>query len=321
MRQVRALESRRAHRVRPGDRDSGAAPTGAARRPGEDRSCPRTGRSRATTLGGGAGIRGHGHVERRTELNAADLDPGGAEAIERLRRAFELHREVAAVEAHPDVLEQRVAGVVCTRRTEGAREQRRADRQQAPLEEVERFVGVLDGAVGLGLDIEVNDRAVLLPDPDERRRDLHHMTDDRLPRSSVGRRHPWLVGHRRGRHSAVEPGRQQRRQDPDQIERVGDPRRIAPVGSVDAGLDRRAMKRPVGESIDDRDVEPLGVEEGAELLRDSGPPAGPAHPRPTAAAPRRARHPGANRARSAGAYRPSVSRTLSHPSAGWMFVQ
>ena len=83
--------------------------------------------------------------------------------------------------------------------------------------------------------------------------------------SLVGRSHPRLVGKRCGRHAAVDGLGHERLQDANQVERVGHPRGIAPVGRVDAGLHRRAVERPVWKAVDHGDVQPLVVEQLAEL--------------------------------------------------------
>jgi hypothetical protein len=142
--------------------------------------------------GGGHGIGRHGQVESGAELNAANLDASGTESIERLAGTFELHREVAAVEAHPDVLQQRLARLAF-RDAQVAGQKRRAGREQPPLEELQGLVGVLDGAVRLGLDVEVDDPAALLAHAYQRAGDLHDVADHGRPRVAAGRGHPWLV--------------------------------------------------------------------------------------------------------------------------------
>ncbi len=82
------------------------------------------------------------------------------ETIERRGGVLVLDREVAAVEADLDVLEQRAPGLVRGAGRASARERRTANRQQPALEEVDRLGARLEQAVGLGLDVEVDERSV-----------------------------------------------------------------------------------------------------------------------------------------------------------------
>ena len=76
------------------------------------------------------------------------------QAFERGMRVLELDREVTAVEAAPVVFPQ--VGF-CLQRTaaETCGERRTALRQENALEEGDELVAVLDQAVGLGLDVEM----------------------------------------------------------------------------------------------------------------------------------------------------------------------
>ena len=78
---------------------------------------------------------------------------------------------------------------------------------------------------------------------------------------------PRLVRQRHGRHAAVEAVGQERREDVDQVGRVAHARRVAPVRRVDVRLDDGAVERAVREAVDDRDVQPVVVEERAEAAR------------------------------------------------------
>ena len=202
--------------------------------------------------------------QRRAELHAADPDARPLERDRAPMRIFELHREVTAVEAEADVFAQVPLGL---RRADaqGRRQRRRADGQQPDARRTRSSRRCSRGAVGLRLDVEVDQRAAIAPQSDQRLGDARDVRRDRPPRLRVGAGHPGLVGQRRGRDAAVDALGQQPAQDLDQVERVADPRRIAPVRRVDVRLDRRAVKGAVRKAVDDRDVQPLAIEELAEL--------------------------------------------------------
>ena len=190
-------------------------------------------RSRGPRRSGPAGNR---DVEGGAELHSPDLDPrAAASRSSAAAGVFELDREVAAVEADLHVLEKRALRR-STRRPRMCGEQRSAERQQPPFEEVERFAGVLDRAIGLRLDVEVDEGARLLARRDQRSGDARDVAGHDLPSRRLGRSHPGLVGERGGGDPAVDAGWQQRREDADQVERVADARRVAPVRCVDAAL-------------------------------------------------------------------------------------
>ena len=81
----------------------------------------------------------------------------------------------------------------------------------------------------------------------------------------VVRIEPGFVGKRACRDAALHPSREESGQDLDQTQGVVDALVVAPVGSVDVLLDGLVVERAIGEAIAGEDVEPLLVEERAEL--------------------------------------------------------
>ena len=195
---------------RPGP-GSAAAPRRAVRPPGADRSRRRTVRSRSSIAARAASASaGRVTVECRAELHAADPDAGRVRTDRAPRRVLELDREVAAVEADADVLEQESPRRGFADSERRARAAAPPDRQQPPLEELDGFVRVLDRAVRLGLDVEMDHRAggpASTRDSASATRTTLRVIVSQLV--VVGRRHPRLVGERRRRDAAVDAGRQQ----------------------------------------------------------------------------------------------------------------
>ena len=184
---------------------------------------------------------------------------------ERRFGVFVLDGEVAAVEAHPHVIAKlrfRLAGAAA----QELGQPRRAVGQEAPLEELDQLVARFDQAVGLGLDVQVHERAGLPPQLHQRFRDADDVADEPVPGGVRRVGHPRLVRQRGRGDAAVEIGRHQASQDLEQVERISHPLVVAPVRRVDGGLDGRAVEGAVREPVDERDVEPLAIEERAKLL-------------------------------------------------------
>ena len=206
-------------------------------------------------------------VQGRAQLHASDSNTCSLQPLQRRRRVLVLDREVAAVEAEPDVLLQVSSRLVWTD-TKRRGEHRGSDGEQPLLEERDRLIGILEDAIGLGLDVEVDERAVFAPDAHQRLGHAHDAVASSPPRPQ--RRHPAI--HALYESGAVEtppstPLGQERLQNSDQVERVVDPGIVTPVGRVDVGLDRRAVERSVGEAVDDGDVQPFAIEERAKLAQ------------------------------------------------------
>ena len=223
-----------------------------------------------TQLGGDATLpderRSESAHARRAQLHAPDLDARGPQPLERRRGILVLDGEVTAVEADPDVV-LKMAPRIVGADPKLCGEDQRADREQPLLEERDRLVRVLENAVRLWLDVEVDEGAVLAPDAHERVGDADDVPCHRLPRLDSSAGHPGLVRQWRGRDAAIEPYGQQRPQDLDQIERVVDPGVVPPVGRVDVGLDWSAVKRSVREAVDDGDIQTLAIEVRAKLAQ------------------------------------------------------
>ena len=129
------------------------------------------------------------HVQRRAQLHSSDLDSCGPQPLERRCRILVLDGEVAAVEAEPDVILE-VAPRLVRIDAERRREHQGANREQPLLEEHDRLLGVLEDAVGLGLDVEMDEGSMLAPDSHERYRRRARRSASSSPTSQVRRRPP-----------------------------------------------------------------------------------------------------------------------------------
>ena len=203
-------------------------------------------------------------LERRAQLHASDTDTGALQLAQCRGGILVLDGEVAAVETELHVLLQlalSLIGIDAERRR-----QHPGSRVEQPVaKERHRLRRVLENAIRLRLDVEMDDLAVLAPDFYERLDDAHDVARDCFPCRRIRDIHPRFVGERRRRDAAVHSCGHERLEDANQIEGVLDPRIVAPVRRVDARLDRRAVEVAVGEAIDHGDVQAVVIQEFPEL--------------------------------------------------------
>ncbi len=145
------------------------------------------------------------------------------------------------------------------------RQHRPAGREQPPFEEFDRFRSVLEDAVRFGFDVQMDEDVVARSDVDERLSDLHDIPSHRFPHARSCRGHPRFVGEGCRGHAAVHACRQELRENLNEVQRVLHARGIAPVGRVDVGLHRRAVKRAERKAVDDCNVQPFAIEKRPEL--------------------------------------------------------
>jgi hypothetical protein len=197
-------------------------------------------------------------------LYAADLNAGPVQTVQRFGGVLVLDGEVAAVEADAHVIVQVLAGRLHTA-SHRCRKDRSARGEQPLLEKGDQLTARFNQAVGLRLDVEMNEFPRLPPQLHQCNRNAHDIADEHVPGFRGGFLHPWLVRQWHGRHAAVDAARQQTPEDLDQVQCVTDPRLVSPVRRVHVRLDDGAVERAVGEPVDERDVQACRVEEGAEL--------------------------------------------------------
>src|SRR5262245_1673577 len=114
--------------------------------------------------------RRHVDVKRRAQLDASDADSRLCDRSQRSFRILVFNGEMTAVEADPDVLGQQATGFVRVD-VEHRTELDGAVGEQATVEERQGLIGCFNHAIGLWLDIEMDEDAAAVAKAHERRRD------------------------------------------------------------------------------------------------------------------------------------------------------
>ena len=213
------------------------------------------------------GVVGKVDLERRAQLHAPDADPGALQLAQCRGGILVLDSEVAAVETELHVLLQLALGFDRYRQPSAVASIR------APASNSQSRKNVTVSAVFSRTQSGSGSMSRWMTVPCSRRTFTSASTTrttlrrDRFPCGRIRDIHPGFVGERRRRDAAVHSCGQERLEDPNQIERVLDPRIVAPVWRVDARLDRRAVEVAVREAIDHGDVQAVVIQEFPELLQ------------------------------------------------------
>src|SRR3954470_5486531 len=102
-------------------------------------------------------------AERRAELHSADRNSRVTKTRQRCCGVLELDGEMAAIEAERNVIAEKLARRI-NRFTQRRGKSRGTVHEHSLLEERDGLVGVLQRAIRLGFDVEVDVRSVFPPD-------------------------------------------------------------------------------------------------------------------------------------------------------------